>query len=51
MHTLLQYCTPRIYPACPIVVLQLKKIKKNNKTRNLLRPARTVAGAEIVDLS
>ena len=22
MHTLLQYCTPRIYPAFPVVVLQ-----------------------------
>ena len=44
--TLLQYCTPRIYP-----VLLLFYSKKKWKTRNLLRPARTVAGAEIAGLS
>ena len=42
MQTLLQYCTPRIDP-----VLLLLCNKTKWKTRNLLRPARTAAGAEI----
>ena len=51
MHTLLQYCTPRIYTGDIYPVLLLFYSKKKWKSRNPLRPARTVAGADIGGLS
>ena len=46
MNTLFQYCTPRKYPVL-LLLYSIKKKRNKKKARNLLLPARSVAGAEI----